>query len=68
MGTSNQYANDKAKRVFHTTEKMPFETEEEFQRRFGKRIVIQEGETVTILDPFGKKIKTITLDKDIDNK
>ncbi len=68
MGTSHQYANDRAKRVFHTTEKMPFETEEEFQRRFGKRIVIQEGETVTILDPFGKKIKTITLDKDIDNK
>ena len=46
---------------------MPFETEAEFQKRFGKRIVIQEGETVTILDPFGKLLKTIKLDKDSEN-
>ena len=67
MACSKQYRDDKAKRVFHTTEKMPYETEEEFQKRFGKRIVIEEGETITILNPFGKKIKVITLDKDIDN-
>ena len=58
---------ERAKRVFHTTERHPFETEAEFQKRFGKRIVIQEGETVTILDPFGKLIKTIKLDKDSEN-
>ena len=56
--------DDVARKIFHTHQKMPFETEDEFQKRFGKRIVIQEGETVTILDPFGKLIKSIQLDKD----
>ena len=62
--TKRYRQDDNAKKIFHTHQKMPFETEEEFQKRFGKRIVIQEGETVTILDPFGKLIKTIQLDKD----
>jgi hypothetical protein len=66
--TKERYRHDDmARKIFHTHQRMPFETEEEFQKRFGKRIVIQEGETVTILDPFGKLLKTIKLDKDIEN-
>ena len=66
--TKERYRHDDiARKTFHTHQKMPFETEAEFQKRFGKRIVIQEGETVTILDPFGKLIKTVKLDKDSEN-
>ena len=66
--TKGRYRQDEnARRIFHTHQRMPFETESEFQKRFGKRIVIQEGETVTILDPFGKLLKTIKLDKDSEN-